>query len=82
VRGTIDVPAGQTLNIRSGPGTAYSLVGSLPNAATVLIMCQTRGSSVIGMWGATTLWDRLSSGGYVSDGFVYTGTNGQVAPNC
>jgi Tol biopolymer transport system component len=35
-----------------------------------------------GNWGPTNLWDRLASGGYVSDGLVYTGSNGQVAPTC
>jgi surface antigen len=82
VRGTVNVPAGQTLLVRSGPGTSYSVTGSLPNGATVSIVCQTHGSSVNGMWGPTNLWDRLSTGGYASDGFVNTGSNGQVAPSC
>jgi hypothetical protein len=82
VRGTVQVASGQTLHIRSGPGTGFPVIGSLANGTTIAITCQTLGGSVVGMWGPTTLWDHLDSGGYASDGFIYTGTNGQVAPNC
>ncbi|MEU5722378.1 MULTISPECIES: SH3 domain-containing protein [unclassified Micromonospora] len=78
--GTVQASGG--LYVRSGPGTGYSVVGSVANGATVNITCQTTGEWINGNWGATNIWDRLDNGGYVSDGFVYTGSNGQVAPSC
>jgi len=80
-QGKVTVGAGQTLHVREGPGTSYNIVGSLNDGEVVEISCQTHGTSVLGMWGYTSLWDK-TSGGYVSDGFVNTGTNGQVAPTC
>ena len=52
-----------------------------PTAAYVAITCQKRGTSVKGTYGTTTLWDKIN-GGYVSDAYVSTGSDGQVAPTC
>jgi uncharacterized protein YgiM (DUF1202 family) len=83
VAGTVTT-AGDVLYVRSGPGTGYSVVGSLADGSAVTISCQAHGewiySEVYGIW--TDLWDRIGSGRYVSDGYVYTGSNGQVAPTC
>ena len=73
---------GTPLNKRSGPGTSYPVVGSVPDGATVTIVCQATGTTETGDWGATDLWDRLDDNTYVSDAFVYTGTNDMVAPAC
>jgi surface antigen len=37
---------------------------------------------VNGNWGPTSLWDKLDVGSFISDGFVFTGTNNPVAPDC
>lgn len=83
VYGTVNTGGG-SLNIRSGPSTSYSVVGSVADGATVRIYCQTHGewiySDVYGVW--TDLWDRIGTGRYISDAYVYTGSNGQVAPSC
>jgi hypothetical protein len=73
---------GTPLNKRSGPGTNYPVVGSVPDGTTVTIVCQATGTTETGDWGATDLWDCLDDNTYVSDAFVYTGTNGMVAPAC
>ena len=73
---------GTPLNKRSGPGTNYPVVGSVPDGTTVTIVCQATGTAETGDWGATDLWDCLDDNTYVSDAFVYTGTNGMVAPPC
>ena len=73
---------GTPLNKRSGPGTSYPVVGSVPDGATVTIVCQATGTTETGDWGATDLWDCLDDNTYVSDAFVYTGTNDMVAPAC
>ncbi|MEV7231663.1 SH3 domain-containing protein [Polymorphospora sp. NPDC051019] len=83
VYGTVNT-GGDALNVRSGPGTSYAVVGTVAHGATVQIICQTRGtrvwSDVYQYW--TDIWDKIGDGGYVSDGFVHTGSSGTVAPNC
>ena len=69
-------------NLRSGPGTNYSVVGSVGGGVAVTIVCQKTGTSHTGPWGTTSLWDKLSTGKWISDAFVYTGSNGTVAPRC
>jgi hypothetical protein len=69
------------LTVRSGPGTGYSAVGSVADGAKVTISCQKYGSSVSGTYGTTTVWDFIGNG-YISDAYVYTGSDGLVAPLC
>ena len=73
--------SGAALTVRSGPGTGYAAVGSLPNRSSVRIRCHAAGSRVRGTYGSSTLWDRVGDG-YVSDAYVYTGSDGRVAPWC
>ena len=35
-----------------------------------------------GRYGTSRVWDRLAKGGYVTDTYVYTGSDGRVAPRC
>jgi hypothetical protein len=79
--GTVNT-AGANLNVRSGPGTSHSIVGSLADGAGVNIICQTTGTSVSGTYGTSNIWDRIGSGRYVPDAYIYTGSDGRVAPNC
>ena len=80
VSGTVDT-AGPALTIRSAPSTSASSVGSVADGATVNITCQKHGSQVTGTFGTTTLWDFIGTG-YISDAYVSTGSDGQVAPPC
>ncbi|MFE4540920.1 SH3 domain-containing protein [Streptomyces scopuliridis] len=70
------------VNVRSGPGTNYSLVKVLPYGASVPINCQKPGEWVTGPYGTTNLWDNIANGQFVSDAYVYTGSSGYVAPRC
>lgn len=79
--GTVHTTSGASVNVRSGPHTSSSITGSVADGATVSISCQTHGDSVTGKYGTSTLWDKIS-GGYISDTYVYTGSDGQVAPDC
>ncbi|MGW8066798.1 SH3 domain-containing protein [Streptomyces ziwulingensis] len=76
------VAPGYRLNVRSGPGTQYSVVRVLPEGARVLINCQTPGTRVSGPYGTSNIWDGIGSGEYVSDTYVQTGSDGYVAPRC
>ena len=78
--GTVNT-AGSPLTVRSGPGTSYAAVGSVADGATVTILCQRHGQTISGTYGTTDLWDYLGNG-YVSDAYVFTGSDGQVAPSC
>ncbi len=62
------VTSSTPLNVRSGPTTTSSILGQLPAGSAVGVICQARGQKV----GATAVWDRISTGGYVSDHYVST----------
>lgn len=64
---------GDSLNVRSGPTTSYSVVTSLAEGTYVTVSCQTTGTTVNG----TNIWDYLPAyGGYTTDAYLYTGYDG------
>jgi hypothetical protein len=73
--------AGAPLTIRAGASTSTAAVGSVADGAFVTISCQRTGQAVTGTFGRSTLWDKIG-GGYISDAFVATGSDGRVAPVC
>lgn len=79
--GTVHTNSGESLTIRSGPHTSSAAVGSVPNGNSITFSCQAHGDTVTGKYGTSDLWDKMSSG-YVSDTYVYTGSDGAVAPIC
>jgi surface antigen len=80
--GTVNT-SGTALSVRSGAGTGYSTVGSVADGKSVTITCQTRGTTITGTYGTSSIWDKITSpAGYVSDAYVYTGSDGTVAPPC
>lgn len=80
VTGTVNTN-GTPLTIRADASTNAASVGSVADGAKVTITCQKVGTSVSGTYGTTTLWDFIGTG-YVSDAYVNTGSDGQVAPTC
>jgi Peptidase family M23 len=80
VSGTINT-AGAPLTIRAKPSTSAEAVGTVADGAKVTITCQINGTSVTGTYGTSSLWDYIGNG-YVSDAYVATGSDGQVAPTC
>jgi murein DD-endopeptidase MepM/ murein hydrolase activator NlpD len=75
---TVDA-GGITLNVRSTPSSLGTRITALNHGTRVTVTCQTPGQYVVGKVRATNLWDRLSTGGYVSDGYIQRG-NG--IPRC
>ncbi len=73
--------SGAPLNVRAGAGTGFAVTGTVNDGQAVTITCQTRGTQVSGPFGRTDLWDKIGSG-YFSDAYVFTGTDGRVAPDC
>jgi surface antigen len=80
--GTVDVAAGWTLTVRAAPSSSAPKVRELQDGAKVQIVCQLRGDQVSGTFGTSRLWNKLIRGGYVSDTYVHTGSDGRVAPTC
>jgi Putative amidase domain len=76
------VTSGVNLYVRSGPGTSYSVVGSLAPGSAVSFTCYEQGTAVTGPYGTETIWDQLNSGGFVSDAWIYTGSNNATVPEC
>jgi LasA protease len=81
-QGIVDANGGTYVNLRSGPGTNYSIVGTISDGAIITISCTAYGTSHTGRYGTTNLWNKLSTGQWISDAFVYTGSAGPVAPSC
>ncbi|MEU5912659.1 peptidoglycan DD-metalloendopeptidase family protein [Micromonospora sp. NPDC047527] len=81
--GTVDT-SGTPLTVRSGPGTGYASVGTVADGTKVTIACQTSGTSVTGTYGTSTIWDRIGSGRFIADAYVYTGYDGYIpnVPRC
>lgn len=81
--GTVSTPS-SSLNVRSGPGTSYAVVGSLADGATVSIYCQAVGTTVTGTYGTSNIWNRIGTNRYVSDAYVNTGYDGYLpnVPRC
>ncbi|MFJ9153860.1 SH3 domain-containing protein [Streptomyces sp. NPDC102270] len=76
------VAPGYRLNVRRGPGTQYGIVRVLPEGAQVAIYCQTPGTSVVGPYGTSNIWDNIANGEFASDAYVLTGSDGYVASRC
>lgn len=78
--------AGGYLNARGWPKKDAAVIRTFPENWKLVLFCQTTGDWVYGRWGWTNVWDYVGHYGdapmFVSDGFVYTGTNGFVAGNC
>ncbi|GAA1882563.1 N-acetylmuramoyl-L-alanine amidase [Asanoa iriomotensis] len=81
--GTVDT-ASTSLNVRSGPGTGYAVVGSVADGAAVTIWCQATGTTVTGTFGTSNVWNRIGLNRWVSDTYVRTGHNGFIpgVPRC
>ncbi|MBJ7329220.1 MAG: CHAP domain-containing protein [Solirubrobacteraceae bacterium] len=80
--GKVDVADGYKLIVRGAPRQSAREVRKLKDGATVHIVCQTMGEQVTGTYGTSTLWNKLAKGGFVSDTYIYTGSDGRVAPEC
>lgn len=70
---------------RGGPGYGAPRYEVLPDGTHLTLLCQVH-SQTISDWMTSDLWDRVRVGDgsevWVSDVFVRTGSDGQVAPTC
>ncbi|WP_097870372.1 SH3 domain-containing protein [Streptomyces sp. rh34] len=76
------IAPGYRVNVRTGPGTSYRIVRTLPYGQKIPIYCQKPGEWVTGPYGTSNLWDNIANGQFVADAYVYTGRDGYIAPRC
>jgi uncharacterized protein YraI len=65
-----NVVANTGINVRRNASTLLEPVGRLGPGAPLTVVCQVTGESVAGDGGRSELWDRMSSGDFVTDAFV------------
>ncbi len=69
------------LMLRSGPGYSdYAALGVLPEGAEVDIVCQAAGETVSNGYASSSIWDRLTSGDWVTDFYLSTPNIGTWSP--
>lgn len=76
---------GVGVNVRSAPTTATALLAGIPEGATVTIKCTTTGQPVRGVYGVTSIWNRVTVNGvtgWISDAYTFTGQTHAAAPSC
>jgi hypothetical protein len=61
---------GGPANVRAEPSAAAVRLRRVANGAAIMVTCRTTGQYIHGHTRATAGWDRLSTGGYVSDANV------------
>lgn len=79
------VIASPCVNMRSSANSSAKILVCIPYKTKVTISCTVNGSSMKGPYGTTRLWNKVTwrgKTGYVTDAFLYTGTNGAVAKGC
>jgi hypothetical protein len=69
---TATVQVRSTLMVREAPALDSAVVGTLSNGAQVTALCSVSGASVRGSVRTTTQWDKLSTGGYVTDAYIWS----------
>lgn len=87
---TVSTSSGAPVNMRSGPGTSWGIVTTIPSGTRIPIYCYKIGTTVTGKYGTSNIWNyterTLASGeivpGFVSDTYMYTGSDGPVVPKC
>lgn len=73
---------GIPLNLRAGPSTGQPKAGTVPDGTRLAVVCQVRGQDIAGHVRRTDLWDRLSSGRYVSDAYLRWQPSRPALPGC
>lgn len=79
--GTVHTDSGGPLTVRSAPSTSAASAGTVADGTAVEVDCQTTGETVTGKYGTSNIWDHVP-GGYITDTYVFTGSDGRIAPDC
>ncbi|EIT83876.1 peptidase m23 [Fictibacillus macauensis ZFHKF-1] len=81
--GTVKLPKNmKALNAHQKASTKSKVTASFKNGAKVKISCQTTGDTVKGTYGTSKIWNKVGKDRYVPDAYIFTGSDGRVAPPC
>lgn len=80
--GKVATTNGTPLMVRNAPSVNAGIVGRLAPGTVITLVCHVQGDSVSGPWGRSTVWNRLENGGFVTDAWVFTGSNNPIVPQC
>ena len=76
-------PGWDYANTRNGPGTMYTVLGTVSAGAQIKLGCWSPGGEAKGPYGKSTIWYRvIGRSGYISDAMVYTGSDDPVTQKC
>ncbi|PCK22663.1 MULTISPECIES: CHAP domain-containing protein [Rhodococcus] len=80
---TVNTGAGN-INVRAAATTQSQILRTIANRTRVSITCFVRGETFSGgpYRVSTNIWNRLDTGGYVTDAMLETGSNNPVVPAC
>jgi hypothetical protein len=79
----VKVAKGWTLGVRARPSYGSTQIRQVRNGSYVRIICQKRTRSwVSGTYGRSNIWNKIIGGGWVSDAYVHTGTDGFATRRC
>ncbi|MCC4306267.1 CHAP domain-containing protein [Rhodococcus sp. 3-2] len=80
---TVNTGAGN-INVRAAATTQSQILRTIANRTRVSITCYVRGETFSGgpYRVSTNVWNRLDTGGYVTDAMLETGSNNPVVPLC
>ncbi|TVX86913.1 SH3 domain-containing protein [Paenibacillus agilis] len=81
----VNTNSGTPVNLRSGTNTSAGVVTSVPSGQNVYLYCYDRGQTVTGKYGTSNVWNWAyynGKFGYISDTYVYTGSDQPVVPKC
>jgi len=84
VTGVVTLKPGKTLQVRAQPGRG-AVVARVGNGTRLAIRCQADGPRVAGRFGRSKVWDQVrvkGRVGYVTDSYVFTGSDDLVAGVC
>ena len=73
---TYSVTGTSALSARSGPANSYPVTGSYAPGAALPVSCQATGQKIA----ITSVWDKLTSGSYVTDYYVSTSSGTGYSP--
>ncbi|WP_320670608.1 hypothetical protein [Patulibacter defluvii] len=83
IPGKVKVAKGWTLGVRATPRAGAKQIRQVRNGSYVRIICQKRTRSwVSGTYGRSNIWNKIIGGGWVSDAYVHTGTDGFATHRC
>lgn len=83
---TVQTDSGLPLNVRSQPSTSATIVDQVADGGKVYMSCYKKGTTVTGKYGTSDVWDYVKTPngkyGYISDTYIYTGSDNPVVPLC